>query len=274
MLSYIIIIGIGVIISSPWNESSSMFHKMTTPLLATALALTLTLHAKAAEVDLKVGVLHFPPFYVVEGPGHVSGIYTDIIEKVLNRAGFTYSIDGFPPKRFYKQLGENTTNFFLGVRGSEYIEGKVAFGELEFEGIQLRAYSTGDTPVVTQKEELSGKRVIVIRGFGYGGLAKYLHEPLHEINIIETGDHYTAFKMLAAGRGDYLLDYRTTSTLVIDDLGLSGIRYGVMMQAHTYFIINKNYPNYSEVLSKIEQAYLELVKEGQVPDIRVNKRSQ
>lgn len=227
--------------------------------------------AWANDVDIKVGVLHFPPFYVVDETKGVSGIYTDIIGKVLTKAGYTYSIDGFPPKRFYTQLGDNTTNFFLGVRGSEHIEGKVEFGRLEFEGIQLRAYSTTGKPIITKKEELTGKRVIAIRGFGYGGLAKYLHDPANSIKIIETGDHFTAFKMLAAGRGEYLLDYRATSSLVIEELKLTDIEYGVMMQAHTYFIINKQFPGYQQALAKIEAAYLDLADSGQVEDIRVDK---
>jgi len=227
--------------------------------------------ANAREVDLKIGVLHFPPFYIVSEKDGISGIYTDILEKVLTRAGYSYSIDGFPPKRFYTQLGDNTTNLFLGVRGSKYIKDKVEFGDLKFEGIQLRAYSTNKNRVITKKEELIGKKLIVIRAFGYGGLASYLKKPENNIQLIETTDHYTAFKMLAANRGDYLLDYRATSTLVMDKLNMTEIHYGVLLQANTYFIINKKYPSYKDVLRKLEAAYLELVEEGVIDDIRALK---
>lgn len=223
----------------------------------------------ANEIDIKVGVLHFPPFYVFSENGEVSGIYTDIIRKVLSGAGYNYSISGFPPKRFYTQLGDNTTNFFLGVKGSKYIEGKVEFGHLKFEGIQLRIYSKGDKPILSTKEELKGKRVIVIRGFGYGGLSKYIQNPENNIEAIEATDHYLAFKMLYAGRADYLLDYRATSSLVIDELKLSDINYGVMQQANTYFIINKQYPDYQQVLHNIENSYISLVESGDIEDIRV-----
>lgn len=234
------------------------------------VAILLASNADAASTpqDLKVGVLHFPPFYVVSETEKVGGIYTDILRKVLAKAGYTYSIDGFPPKRFYIQLGNNTTNFFLGVRGSKYIEGKVEFGTLEFEGIQLRIYTTDQKKVITKKEDLVGKRVIVIRAFGYGGLAKFLQDPKNKVDVIETSDHFTAFKMLAAGRGEYLLDYRATSSLVMDTLKLKNIHYGVLMQAPTYFIVNKQYPNYQDVLSRVEKAYLDLVKAGEIDDIR------
>ncbi|NOR51095.1 MAG: hypothetical protein GQ470_00605, partial [Gammaproteobacteria bacterium] len=142
--------------------------------------------ANASEVDIKIGVLHFPPFYVISEKDGVSGIYTEILEKVLSKAGYSYSIDGFPPKRFYSQLGDNTTNLFIGVKGSKLIEGKVEFGDLKFEGIQLRAYSTNKNKVISKKEELVGKKLIVIRAFGYGGLVAYLKKPENNIQLIET----------------------------------------------------------------------------------------
>lgn len=222
---------------------------------------------QADEVDIKVGILHFPPFYVVDKEKGVSGVYTELLKKILERAGYSYTIDGFPPKRFYTQLGDNTTNLFIGVKGSQLIEGKVAFGKLKFEGIQLRAYSMGDRPVITDKDALIGQRVIVIRAFGYGGLAKFLRDPKNNIHLVEATDHFSAFKMLEANRGDYLLDYRTTSQVVIDELKLEHVRHGVLMHAYTFFIINKQYPNYQEVLNKLEAAYLALVDEGVVENL-------
>lgn len=234
-------------------------------------ALLLSSNVIGQEVDLKVGVLHFPPFYIVGENDQVSGIYTDIIKRVVTKAGYSFSMAGFPPKRFYKQLGDNTTNFFLGVKGSKFIEGKVEYGKLEFEGIQLRIYSSDDSEILTTKEQLKAREVIVIRGFGYGGLAQYLQNPENNIKTIEATDHYSAFKMLSAGRAKYLLDYRATSNLVIDKLKLTGINYGVLQQAYTYFIINKAYPEYAQVLQNIEDTYIDLVNNEGIEDIRVNR---
>ena len=222
---------------------------------------------QADEVDIKVGILHFPPFYVVSEDRAVSGVYAELLRKILERAGYSYTIDGFPPKRFYTQLGDNTTNLFIGVKGSKYIEGKVAFGKLKFEGIELRAYSMKGRPIITDKNELIGKRVIVIRAFGYGGLAKFLSQPENNIQLIEATDHFSAFKMLVANRGDYLLDYRTTSQVVIDELNLQNIEHGVLLHAYTYFIINKQYPDYEKVLHKLEATYMELMEEGVVDNL-------
>ena len=93
--------------------------------------------------------------------------------------------------------------------------------------------------------------------------------PVDELGAAAVGERDV---VLINQRGEYLLDYKATSQVVMDELGLTDIGYGILMQAHTYFIINKQYPNYANLLQDVEKAYLDLVSEGVIKDIRVIKK--
>jgi polar amino acid transport system substrate-binding protein len=220
---------------------------------------------------IKVGVLHFPPYYVLSPNKPVTGIYADLSRKVLEEAGFSYSITGYPPTRFYEQLGDGTTDMFIGIKGAKAIEGKVTYSETILNGLELRAYSWPGSMLASKKEDLLGKKVIIIRGFGYGGLIKYLKSPKTDIDLIETNYHENSFRMLQAGRGDYLLNYKEPAEEVATKLPIDNLVFGTIYHLPAYFILNNNTINRDQVMKRLEDAFKRLTKSGAIPDYRNTK---
>lgn len=227
-----------------------------------AVLLCVSIPKGDAAEPLKIGVLDFPPYYVVKSESNVGGSLADVIKKTMDRVGIPYELSGFPPKRLYKNLGEGGTHVFLGTRGVPDYEGRVFYSDIKVEEIEVRLYTLKDKPLLKSLQELKGKQVITQRGYGYGGMVTFLEDPANSITVDPTDGHDLAFKKLIKGRADYLLDYRQPAEAVIRKERLTGLKYSSLKNLRVQFIVSKKAPDAENLLKKIDAAYLALKKEG------------
>ncbi len=211
---------------------------------------------------LRVGVLDFPPFFVVKNESDVSGILADIIRKTLDKAGVKYVVSGFPPKRLYLNLADGTTQLFMGIRGVPDYEGHVLYSNIKIEEIEVRLYTLKDKPLLSSLNDLKGKKVITQRGYSYGGMLTFLEDPRNNISVDPTDGHDLLFKKLIRGRADYLLDYNQPAESVIKRDKITDLKYSIINKLKVQFIISKKTPDAENLLKKIDAAYLALKKEG------------
>ncbi|MBF0572704.1 MAG: transporter substrate-binding domain-containing protein [Desulfamplus sp.] len=214
--------------------------------------------------EFEVGLFNFPPFGVVEEGKEPSGILIDYIKPILKRANVTYSIKGYPPKRLYKYLADGETHIALGVKGVPELEGNVLYSNEKITDIDLRVYSRAETPPIKTKEDMIGKRIITIRGYSYGGFIKYIENPATKIVADMANGHELAFKKLQAQRADYVLDYSLPSEKALKSINIPGIQSYSISLLELFFIVSKKTPDAENLLRKLEQAFIELKKEGNV----------
>lgn len=226
------------------------------------VALCLYFPSSVQGEPLKVGVLDFPPFYVVKSETDVSGSMAEIIRKTLDRAGIDYVLNGLPPKRLYKNLADGTTHIWMGIKGVPDYDGQVLYSNIQTEEIDVCLYTLADKPLLNSLDELKGKKVITIRGYGYGGMIKFLEDPANNITADPTDGHELAFKKLLKGRADYLLDYKQPAEIMIKKEKLTGLKNRSLKNIKVQFIISKKAPDAENLLKKIDAAYLALKKEG------------
>jgi polar amino acid transport system substrate-binding protein len=212
----------------------------------------------------KVGVLDFPPFFIVKNNTDVSGSLTDVIRKTLNKAGIAYEINGYPPKRLFKNLADGTTQIWMGIKGVPDYDGRVLFGSVQTETIEIRLYGLENIPLPKTLDELKGKNIITLRGYGYGGLIGFLDDPQNNIGTDETDGHELAFRKLMKRRCDYLLDYKEPAEILIRKKNYKGIIYSVIDSLKVQFIVSKKTPGAENLLKRIEEAYLALKKDGAI----------
>lgn len=219
------------------------------------------------EPEVKIGVLSFQPFYILEEGQEPSGIFIDYLKAALNRCNLSYSIKGYPPKRLYKYLAEGEADIFLGVKGVPELEGNVLYSNEKITQIDLRVYSRQDIIPIINKEDFKGKRVLTIRGYSYGGFIKYLEDPVNKIVADMTNSHELAFKKLQAKRADYLLDYSAPSNKALKAVGITSIDSHSILLLDIVLIVSKKTPNAQNLLNKMEQAFKDLKEEGKIPNL-------
>ncbi len=220
--------------------------------------------------EIKAGTTSFPPFYVVNDDQTASGIFLNIMERTLIHAGLSYRLDIYPTKRLYRNLGMGETELFLGIKGSPDYDENVLYSETSISKIQMRIYAIGDTPLPETKEDLNGHKIITMRGYGYGGLVNYFQDPKNNIEVSLTSEHRSSFLMLKNNRAAYVINYKHPSESALADLTIKNLKYTNFYDAEVYFIVSKSIPNAAEVLHKLETAYLELVKLGELEYIENN----
>lgn len=233
-------------------------------MLTTSLFLS-TITASAQEI--KIGVLNFQPFYVVEDGQEPSGLFIDYLKAALIKCNLAYSIKGYPPKRLYKYLADGTADIFLGVKGVPELDGKVLYSSEKITEIDLRVYSRQDTAPLKTKQDLNGKRILTIRGYSYGGFIKYLENPANSITTDVTNGHELAFKKLQAQRADYLLDYSAPSEKTLKSIIIPGVQSNSISLLDIVIILSKRTTDAQELLNRLEQAFRDLKKEEKIPSL-------
>lgn len=214
--------------------------------------------------EIRTGIINFPPFYVVNDNGKHSGLCLDILVATLKKAKLDYNINPYPPMRLFHNLNIGKTDLFLGIKGSPEYDEQVYYSKTPISHIQLRVYATGNTPLPRVKEDLIGKSLIAIRGYGYDGLINYLVDPENKIDVMYNSQHKSSFLMLKNKRAEYLLDYKHPADRVLQELVVPDLKYVNLNEVELFFIVSKKSPNALQLMDKLETAYSTLLEEGLV----------
>lgn len=241
-----------------------------------SLAIAFSASAQASDhndintLEIKAGVINFPPFFIINSDQTVSGVYHDIVKKTLLRAKMKYRLDTYPTKRLYHNLKSGETELFLGIKGSPEYDKHVLYSTMAISQIQMRIYAVGNTPMPNNKEDINNHRIITLRGYSYGGLISYFTDPKNNIDVTSTSNHRSSFLMLKEQRADYVINYKHPSNAALKNLDIPGLKYSSFYNAKIYFIVSKALPNAEQILQRLEQAYLELVALGELKYVENN----
>ncbi len=84
----------------------------------------------------------------------------------------------FLPQRFYHNLGTGLNPLFVAIRSASELESDVLGGDHILPGLELRAHTLDlSAELPPRKEPLHQRSVVVVTGFGYGGMLNYLQNP-------------------------------------------------------------------------------------------------
>jgi len=231
--------------------------------LAAVVALSLGLAHTCFAAPLEIGALHFPPYYLVENGSTVTGGYlTYYIKKIFATAGLDYVFKGYPPKRLYLNVGNGTTQIWLGTIGVPEYEGKTLVSK-KILAINLEVYSAGPAETLPKTlDDLKGKSVITIRGYAYGGMIFALQDPKNNIKLEIANSHATGFEMLRVGRADFLFDYIEPATETLANMNFPNVNKRSWKAIDIYFHVSKSLPDAQAIMDKLMKAHDALTDEG------------
>ncbi len=210
---------------------------------------------------LRVAYVEFPPFEYTNAQGQPAGSFLDITRKVLAEAGYAPEFIALPISRIYLYLQEGQVDLWPGVTGVPALEGYVLESRARPVRIHLKIWHLDSTPPVENLNDLKGKRLILITGFTYGGLA-YKLTPENGYNVTTTTSHASALKMLKIGRGDYLLDYSDPVYEVMKQEPVDNLRSVPVRERTAAFLISRKNPLAEEILRRVDAAYERLIENG------------
>ena len=257
------------------NPQKSLGSRWGVWLLA-LLMLPLTLQAhedktrnETSMAPLRVGVLHIPPLSMVRSPTNVQGPLVEYIHQLLQHAKLPYQVEGFPARRLYRNLSEGKSQFWIGVKHVPQYEGKVLYSEQPVCYLHLRLYRLAGTPEISQLSQLQNQRLIVIRGYSYGGQLEPLKRRPQGMQGLDANDNHIALEMLAMHRGDYLLTYAEPIGELKDQYPhlFLELQQTPLDSLPMYLVLNRQTPQAESLMKQLNQSAETLRQQGETARI-------
>ena len=220
-----------------------------------------------SDLVLKVGYFEYPGLTYTDASGKPAGFVNEITMKTLEHAGIKYTIASYPAARFFEYVAQGKIDFFNGLSSIETVNKSMIASKINVFPLNMRVYSLQGAPHIKKKEDLRGHTVILVRGFTYKDWGKWIRDKANGITFYETETHEAAFEMLKRGRGDYLLNYK-----YIDDECLKKVSIPNLIvmtppedtQWYCSFNISRKTLHARQILNRLDNSYLQLIKEGQL----------
>jgi ABC-type amino acid transport substrate-binding protein len=230
-------------------------------LLISLLFLFPIANAQAMDAEMPMLEYGYPDVSVWttqrDADGQLKNPLLKLAKVMFSEAGLQWNSKPYPAKRLFKYLKEGIVPFSMLVRVPSLQE-CCLFSEKPVTSTELRIYRRADTSPVSMLEELKGKRVIMIRGYSYGGVGKYIRDATNGIEVQEASSHAAAFQLFERNRGDYVVDYTGPAEEVLTAQASENIAFDVFKQLDVFLVLSRSYPNAQLVMKKLENIAAEL----------------
>lgn len=253
------------------RPGGNLFRLLHT-VLTSLLLLSGIVHAKeigtdlASTTPLRVGVLHIPPLAEVRSPTNTSGPLIHYMHRLLQSAGVAYRMEGFPARRLYRNLAAGESQFWVGIKNVPEYEGKVLYSKQPVYSLHLRLYRLPGTPEIRQLSVLQTQRLIVIRGYSYGGLLEPLKQRPMGLQWKDANTNYKALEMLQLRRGDYLLSYAEPIEQLLRQRP-QRLEHEALQELPMYLVLSRTTPQAEELMSRLNQVATSMFLSGETQKI-------
>lgn len=176
---------------------------------------------------------------------------TRLAEVLMEKAGLNWHPMPYPAKRLFDNLKNGKTNFSILVRASS-LQHCCIFSREPVYTTKLNVYFIGDKKPVKSETDLAGKKIITIRGYSYAGLLKFISDPANKIINEVAGTHRAAFEMLKGNRADYVVDYESAASYILNEMPIENIRFNPISNLDIFLVLSKSYPDAEKVMIKLE----------------------
>lgn len=220
--------------------------------LLVILTVNLTFSA-LAETKLRLAAPFFPPYTYFDIDGNLDGIWMKQLSPILKEAGIDFVGINTPIARFYSSIATGKVELSAlpkGVRGMD----NVIYSEAPFASFDMRVFWLADSPDISSVTELANQRVVLTRGYNYGG---FLEEALTEEqrkNFVTANNKQEAISLLVQGKADYILGYWALMDYIQKNSPELQLNNKKVTEIPIYFVIHKNAANAEEAMAKYNVA--------------------
>ena len=215
---------------------------------------------------INVGIVHYPPLFVLGKNKQPSGILPDIIRDTLTRAEIDFQFNAYPIKRLYASLVSGEVNLAVGLKGVPVYHQHVLYSRQPITTIEVAVYALSNQKLPSSFAELVGKRVGLIRGYTYSGNRKLFMTEDNLKNITTINTTRNGLVMVEKGRIDYMLAYKNSSEAALAERPIRGLKNKILSDAHIYFILNKKTQNAAQIMNLINSAFQQINGPARQPD--------
>lgn len=210
-----------------------------------------TAEAVSEQRTLRAAYVDFPPLTYSDENGNPAGYYIRLCEQIAGNAGYRLDWQELPVARIYMFLESGRIDFWAGLGGLPHIQAYVVESRPPIGGLTLAAFHFDRSPSVDSFDDLAGSRLILLAGYTYLGTIDHLLSD--GVTRVDTAPHHrAAMRMLAMGRGDYVLDYVEPVTEVLQKEPVKGLRWSELMTSRLALVVSRRTEDYREIMDRLE----------------------
>ncbi len=218
--------------------------------------------ARATQTKpLKIVYTEFPPYTYTDHHGEAKGYFVELISELLQQRKIPYTFSSHPTSRIHFQLKSGEADIYLGPQGVPDLQQHIRSVPLPSAfTIRLFLWRKPNTLHAPTLAALNNQSLVVINGFGYGGILQQLDAQKNNVKIIRSNSHGNALKMLISGRVDYLLDYLQPVNNELINHPDTNLLKQPILNIEVAFIVSRQTTNSRELFealsAAVEQYYL------------------
>lgn len=183
--------------------------------------------------------------------GEADSPMNHVAAALMERVGIPWHAAPYPAARLFTNLQNGTTSFSILVKATS-LEKCCIFSRQPIYSTELNVYYLAGSPPVRSRDELAGKNIIIIRGYSYAGLLKFITDPASHIAAEVAGTHKAAFEMLEAGRADYVVDYASAAGEILAGHPIRNLRSSPIDRLDIHLVLSRSYPEAERLMSRLE----------------------
>lgn len=210
---------------------------------------------------LRMGYIEFPPHYYTDENGAAGGLLIDLVKSLARQSGYTISFHSYPANRLVHYLVAGKLDLFIGLKTLPQFMEAALISDVVVGKLFMRIYSKTPLSHESHKEDLIGKRVLIIRGYSYGDWLRYMKDPVNNVDIRIADTHLQALNMINQRPIDYLLDYKLPIIHASQNLEFPDLFFNDIDSYGLHIIISKKSLNGEKALTALVNAYQTLFPE-------------
>lgn len=221
-------------------------------------------------LSLRMAAPDFAPYYYYDAEGQPAGELVRLYSMIVENAGYRWQGTIIPARRVMHGLAKGQYDSSILVKNPLLENSDVMItSPTHVSEMILNVYFHQNKPVIQRKEQLIGHSIAVMRGYGYGGLKRWLDGEYNNLNVYELDSFSSVIRLLENQRVDYALLYDVNFAEGTKDLGRSakGIKLSTLTRVPLYFHLNKHkIPNANQVMVDLMESYHDLIARGVLAD--------
>lgn len=234
-------------------------HKMQQQSLFVGLLLLALISSPVwAKPVLKLAYIEFPPYYYTDASGEPRGHLIDLSRVLAHSAGYDLDIRSLPARRAAQMLAAGEMDFWLGLATITEQAEQVLVSTTVVDTISFRIYSLSPLPKAINKTDLRNSKVVMLRGYHYGGWADFVRDPVNNIDYYMANNHLQAVKTLIGREYNYLLDYKLPVQRVLEFIDSPPLYEVDVFSLDVHILVSARHAQAQRLLRQFESAYLSL----------------
>lgn len=212
--------------------------------------IVLLLTSWMSEAKLRIAYIDVPPFAFQDERMQPQGLLIEAFNEIANAVSQEPEFIHLPHRRLIDFIERGEVDLWAGQANSQVNDEVALVSNTPLFVMDLQVYWQKGTPSIRSLSDLSGKKLLLISSFSYGGNLLKLRKESESIQFVI--NHEVGFDALFNSELHYLLGYQRISQSVIDKFAITNIENTSIAKYKLYLKIAKVHPDAKKLMQQID----------------------